>query len=98
MKTAVLYPVVFTDGAGPESPDELHAPYYPSIEEHRLKHDLGTRPAAVWVTFIDNIPDLRAIARVHVVGWDDTTILVQVTAKPPNQVGRVRVQINLLSD
>lgn len=98
MKTAVLKPVVFTDGGvGPSAPDELHAPYFPAVEEHLLEHDLGTWPAAAWVTFLDNIPDLKAIHNVDVTGWDDTSILLRVSAQP-NQVGRVRIQINLLSE
>ncbi len=48
-------------------------------------------------TFLDNIPDLRAIHRIHVTGWDDRSILLQVSAQP-NQVGRVRIQITLLSE
>ncbi len=51
MKTAVLTPVVFTDGAGPEAPDELHAPYAPAVEQHQLEHDLDTEPTAAWVHF-----------------------------------------------
>lgn len=98
MKTAVLKPVVFTDGGvGPSAPDELHAPYFPAVEQHQLEHDLGARPAAVWVTFLDNIPDLKAIHYVDVTGWDDTSIMVRVSAQP-NQVGRVRIQITVLSE
>lgn len=98
MKIAVFNPVVFTDGGvGPFAPDELHAPYFPAVEQHLLNHDLGAWPIAAWVTFLDNIPDLRAIHNIDVTGWDDTSILLQVSAQP-NQVGRVRIRIHLLSE
>ena len=31
-------PVVFTDGAGPYGADELHAPYFPALENHAAVH------------------------------------------------------------
>jgi hypothetical protein len=51
----------------------------------------------VWVTLQDNIPDIKAIHSIAVSGWDNDSILLQVSAQP-GQVGRVRLQVYALSE
>ena len=97
MRAIALNPVVFTDGEGPFGADELHAPYFPAVEQHQISHNLGTFPVMVWVTLADNIPDIKAIHSIIVSGWDNDSILLQVSAQP-GQVGRVRLQVYALSE
>jgi hypothetical protein len=90
-------PVVFTDGAGPYGADELHAPYFPALENHVIEHSLGVTPVVVWVTPQDSIPDIRAIHSIVVIAQDDSTVTLQVSGQP-GQTGRVRFSVYLLAE
>jgi hypothetical protein len=90
-------PVIFTDGAGPFGPDELHAPYFPSKETHLVHHGAGTTPRALWYTFLDNIPDGRAFHSIELANLDNDDMNVTVSAQP-GVVGRVRLTIYVLAE
>lgn len=90
-------PVVFTDGAGPYGADELHAPYFPALENHVIEYSLGVTPVVVWVTPQDSIPDIRAIHSIVVIAQDDSTVTLQVSGQP-GQTGRVRFSVYLLAE
>lgn len=92
VRVSVVNPVIFTDGAGPDGADELHAPYFPDNEQHQVKHGAGAFPIAVWCTLADNIPDSRAIHSILVVGWDSEVVNLQVSGQPGQQ-GRIRINV-----
>lgn len=97
MRVRILDPVIFTDGGGPEGPDELHAPYFPAIGEYHLQHNLGTVPVVVWCTFFDNLSAITAFRSVIAENQDVASLKLRVSAQP-GQVGRIRLLIYALAE
>ena len=102
--TLSITPVVYTEGAGPEGPDELFAPPLPQAESYELPFTTRSGPpiarvVGVWHTPVDNLAAITAFGQIDVEPLErsTTSVLLRVSAQPGQQ-GRMRLRITVLCE
>ncbi len=94
--------VVYTQGAGPESPEEFLAPSG-QVAAYEVPlvapGNAAGRVVGAWHTPIDNLPSLGAFVRLDVVPSEQHPGAVRLTASgQPGQQGRIRLRITALCE
>lgn len=101
--TLNITPVIYTEGAGPESRDELLAPYSPQSQVYELPLAPGGAPigrvVGVWHAPVHNVAAIVAFDQLDVAPSERTpgNVLISVSAKPGQQ-GRLRLRITALCE